>query len=82
MHGETLVNKECLRDYSGVSDERKLLEGLLVDGGFVHGETLVSKECLRAVWADFRVLGRFLFLSVSDPFGPFWPNFESFWVIF
>ena len=40
-----LVNEECLRAYSGVSDEHK---GLLVDGGFVHGETLMNNECLQA----------------------------------
>ena len=44
VHGETLVDKECLRAYSGVRDERKVLGCLLVNGGFVHGETLVNKE--------------------------------------
>ena len=37
--GDTLVSKECLQAYSGVEGERKLVECILVDGGFVHGET-------------------------------------------
>ena len=38
VHGDALVNKECLQAYS-VEGEHKLVECLLVDGGFVHGET-------------------------------------------